>query len=61
MAGRWKQRKAGYQNLLTASVEEVLKDLENFARDINADYFVLEKSEIKLNNKGDTLPTIIMV
>lgn len=38
-----------------------LEGFENFARDINADYFVLEKSEIKLNKKGDTLPTIIMV
>lgn len=31
------------------------------ARGLNADYFILEKSEIKLNEKGDILPTIIMV
>lgn len=31
------------------------------ARGLNADYFILEKSEIKLNEEGNILPTIIMV
>lgn len=38
------------------SLNRALQDLGNFARGLDTDYFILEKSEIKLNEKGDFLP-----
>lgn len=58
---KWKAEKSWLAEAFNSLNRKALENLKILARDLNADYFILEKSEIKLNEKGDILPTIIMM